>query len=123
MRTNFRPQRALGLISSQGEILKNIKGRALLKLTTLINASFRLNFTPDTWKTAEVIMMPKPGKNLSEVESCRPISLLPIMSKLLEKMILKHLKHIIAEEHLVPTHQIVFNKSLNRPGAFYDRHL
>jgi hypothetical protein len=56
-------------------------------------------------------MIPKPGKNLSEVESYRPISLLPIMSKLFEKLILKRLKPIIAEEHLVPTHQFGFRKN------------
>jgi hypothetical protein len=53
-------------------------------------------------------MIPKPGKNLSEVESYRPISLLPIMSTLFEKIILKRLKPIIAEKHLVPTHQFGF---------------
>jgi hypothetical protein len=52
-----------------------------------------------------------PGKNLSEVESYRPISLLLIMSKLFEKLILKHLKPTIAEKHLVPTHQFGFRKN------------
>jgi hypothetical protein len=75
-------------------------------------------------KIAEVIMIPKPGKNLSEVETYRPISLLPIMSKLFEKLILKRLKHIIAEKYLVPTHQFCFRKKSpeNRPGASYHRH-
>jgi hypothetical protein len=77
----------------------------------LINACIRLNYISDAWKTAEVIMIPKPGKNLSEVESCRSTSLLPIMSKLFEKLILKHLKPIIAEKHLVPTHQFGFRKN------------
>jgi hypothetical protein len=45
-------------------------------------------------------MIPKPGKNLSEVESYRPISVLPIMSKLFEKLILKRLKPIINEKHI-----------------------
>jgi retron-type reverse transcriptase len=56
-------------------------------------------------------MIPKPGENLSEVESYRPISSLPIMSKLFEKLILKRLKPIIAEKHLVPTHQFGFRKN------------
>jgi predicted metallopeptidase len=56
-------------------------------------------------------MIPKPGKNLCEVESYQPISLLPIMSKLFEKLILKRLKAIIAEKHLVPTHQFGFRKN------------
>jgi hypothetical protein len=49
-------------------------------------------------KIAEIIMIPKPGKNLSEVESYQPISLLPCMSKLFEKIILKRLKPIINEK-------------------------
>jgi hypothetical protein len=77
----------------------------------LINACIRLNYIPNAWKTTEVIMIPKPGKNLSEVESYRPISLLPIMSKLFEKLILRHLKPIIAEKHLVPTQQFGFRKN------------
>jgi hypothetical protein len=56
-------------------------------------------------------MIPKPGKNLSEVESYRPISLLPMMSNLSEKLILKHLKPIIADKHLVPTRQFGFGKN------------
>jgi hypothetical protein len=70
-----------------------------------------LNYIPDAWKTAEVIMIPKHGKNLSEVESYRSTSLLPIMSKLSEKLILKRLKPIIAEKHLMPTHQFGSRKN------------
>jgi hypothetical protein len=55
-------------------------------------------------------MIPKPGKNLSEAESYRPVSLLPIMSKLFEKLILKRLKPIIADKHQVPAHQFDFRK-------------
>jgi hypothetical protein len=93
----------------------------LVKLTTLIKALIRLNYIPDAWKTTEVILIPKPGKNLSEVEAYRPISLLPIMAKLFEKLIRKRLKPIIAEKHLVPTCQFGFRKKLlnNRPGASY----
>jgi hypothetical protein len=80
----------------------------LLKLTKLINSCIRLNYIPDAWKAAEVIMIPKPRKNLSEVESYRPTSLLPMMSVLFEKLLLKRLQPIIAEKHLVPTHQFGF---------------
>jgi hypothetical protein len=90
-----------------------------LKLTTLISACIRLNYITDAWKTAEVIMIPTPGMNLSEVESYRPVSLLPIMSKLFEKLILKCLKPTTADKHLVPTHRFGFRKKSldNRPGA------
>jgi hypothetical protein len=112
IRTNLNPKKAPGYDLITGEILKNFKGKTLVKLTMLISACIRLNYIPDAWKTAEVIMIPKPGKNLSEVESYRPISLLPIMSKLFEKLILKRLKPIIADKHLVQTHQFGFRKNL-----------
>jgi len=80
----------------------------LVKLTTLINACIRLNHVPDVWKVAEVIMIPKPGKNLSEVESYRPISLLSTMAKLFEKLILKRLKPILDRNNLIPSHQFGF---------------
>jgi hypothetical protein len=51
---------------------------------------------------------PNPGKDLSEVESYRPISLLPNMSKLFEKLILKRLKPIITEKYLEPMNQFGF---------------
>jgi hypothetical protein len=80
-------------------------------LATLFNACIRLKYVPDAWKIAEIIMIPRPGKNQSEVESYRPISLLPIMSKLFENLILKRLKPSINEKHLVPTHQFGFRNN------------
>jgi hypothetical protein len=77
----------------------------------LISACIQLNYILNAWKTAEVIMIPKPGRNLSEEESYWPISLLPIMSKLFEKLILKHLKPIIEEKYLMSLHQFGFRKN------------
>jgi hypothetical protein len=104
----------LDLISSQLKLLRTSKKKSLVKLIRLINACIRLNYIPNAWKTAEAIMIPKSGKNLSEVESYRPISLLLIMSKIYEKLILKSLKHIIQEEHLVPMHQFGFRKKITQ---------
>lgn len=53
-------------------------------------------------------MIPKPGKNLSDLASYRPISLLPVLSKLLEKLLLKRLQPILEERELIPSHQFGF---------------
>ena len=78
-----------------GTILKHLPKVAITKLLYIINASFRL---PAIWKVAEIIMIPKPGKPPTEVSSYRPISLLPILSKIFEKLLLKRLKPIKAYE-------------------------
>jgi predicted metallopeptidase len=57
---------------------------------------------------AEVIMIPKPGKPPHDATSYRPISLLPVLSKLFEKLLLKRLKLIIEEKKLIPDHQFGF---------------
>lgn len=53
-------------------------------------------------------MIPKPGKPLTDKKSYRPISLLPIISKLFEKLLLNRIKLIIEERRLIPPHQFGF---------------
>jgi hypothetical protein len=45
------------------------------------------------WKIAEVIMIPKSGKPPNEVTSHRVISLLPVVSKLFEKITIEKAKN------------------------------
>jgi len=53
-------------------------------------------------------MIAKPGKDPADVTSYRPISLLPILSKVLEKLILRRLQPIITDNNLIPSHQFGF---------------
>lgn len=93
-----------------GEVLRHLPRKAVVKLTTIINATFRLKHVPDLWKVAEVIMIAKPGKPVHEASSYRPISLLPILSKLFEKLFLKRLKPVLEEKQLIPNYQFGFRE-------------
>jgi hypothetical protein len=53
-------------------------------------------------------MIAKPGKNPADVKSYRPISLLPLLSKILEKIILRRLTPITADNKLIPSLQFGF---------------
>ncbi|CAG9830537.1 unnamed protein product, partial [Diabrotica balteata] len=75
------PNKAPGYDLITGRLLKNLPRKVIVKLTNLINAAFTLQYIPDLWKMAEVIVIPKSGKPPNEVTSYRPISLLPVMSK------------------------------------------
>jgi len=55
-------------------------------------------------------MIVKPGKNPNDITSYHPISLLPILSKILEKILLKQLTLIVDESKLMPSHQFLFRK-------------
>jgi len=57
---------------------------------------------------AKIIIIPKPGKSAEEVTLYFPISLLPVVSKVLEKLLLKRLLPIIIKENLIPNYQFDF---------------
>ncbi|GBP98301.1 Probable RNA-directed DNA polymerase from transposon X-element [Eumeta japonica] len=71
-------------------------------LLFIFNAMLRLEYFPNNWKVAVVKMIPKPGKDLTKAESYRPISLLPTMSKLFEKLLVTKLSPILAERNCIP---------------------
>jgi hypothetical protein len=48
------------------------------------------------------------GKHINDVSSYRPTSLLPIMSKLFEKLVLKRLTPILDANQIIPQHQFGF---------------
>jgi hypothetical protein len=54
------------------------------------------------------VVIPKPGKPPNQVSSYRPISLLPIISKVFEKLFLKRIQPLIDERNLIPEHQFGF---------------
>ena len=53
-------------------------------------------------------MILKPDKAPSHKKSYRPIALLPVISKLFEKLLLKRHKPLIEERNLIPHHQFDF---------------
>lgn len=108
IKANIIAKKAPGFALITGEILKHLPRKGIVKLTNLINASFRLKYVPSVWKVAKVIMITKPGKPPNEVTSYRPISLLPIISKLFEKLLLRKLKPIKERKKLKPTRQFGF---------------
>lgn len=55
-------------------------------------------------------MIQKPGKVAEKVESYRPINLLPVLSKLFEKLLLLRLSPIIEKHKLISNHQFGFRR-------------
>lgn len=55
-------------------------------------------------------MILKKGKSPNSVSSYRPISLLPVLSKLFERLLLDRLDPIISENDIIPRHQFGFCK-------------
>ena len=78
-------------------------------LLHILNATLRLEYWPSTYKLARVIMIPKPDKTPTDITSYRPISLLPVISKILERILLRRINADVQE--WIPEHQFGFCKA------------
>uniref|UniRef100_A0A2A4J820 Uncharacterized protein n=1 Tax=Heliothis virescens TaxID=7102 RepID=A0A2A4J820_HELVI len=71
--------------------LRHLPHRTVAALARLYTGILRTGTFPGSWKEGRVIMLPKAQKNVLKPESYRPITLLPTISKVFEKLLLRHL--------------------------------
>lgn len=89
-------------------LLTNLPKKGIMFLVILFNACLRLSHYPCQWKFAQVVMILKTGKQPEDVSSYRPISLLPLVGELFEKVILNRmLPHL---DTILPGHQFGFRQ-------------
>ena len=80
-------------------------------LTRLCNVSIQSGCLPTSQKTAMVSpRLKKSSLDPAEIQNYRPISNLPFMSKVIEKLILAQLSHYLAANNLFPKYQSGFRK-------------
>jgi Reverse transcriptase (RNA-dependent DNA polymerase) len=72
-------------------VLQNFPACGIEFLTEIYNACLKTSYFPTCWKIGKVVAIPKPGKDHSLPGSYRPITLLPTIGKMLEKMILNRM--------------------------------
>ena len=101
---------AVGHDGVHNRCLKNGTTLLYCHLVELFNSSFSLGFLPSEWKLGHIILLPKPNKDLHDVTSYRPITLLSCLGKLMERVV-KHRLALFAESHhLLPTNQAGFRR-------------
>jgi hypothetical protein len=66
-------------------------------------------YFPAQWKVAQIVLILKPGKPPNEL-SYRPINLLPTVSKVFEKLLLKRLLPVVEYNRTIPNHQFGFRQ-------------
>ena len=87
----------------QAKILKLLEGLISKPLVSIFNLSLSTGVVPDSFKIASVIPVYKKGSQIG-LNNYRPISLLSIFNRILEKIIFKRLITIINK------HTILYNK-------------
>ncbi|GFT45918.1 RNA-directed DNA polymerase from mobile element jockey [Trichonephila clavipes] len=96
-------KKAPGRDKITNKMVLNFPISVIFQLTNLINKILHSGQFPQAWKTATVIPILKPGKDPTLATSHRPISLLPVLSKLAERIILNRLNdHLQNNDILIP---------------------
>jgi len=91
---NINPTKAPGPDGLSSRVLKEAAAEIAKPITTIYNKTIQEGIIPKEWKRANVVPIYKKGKK-TEPSNYRPISLLPIISKILERCIFnKIIKHI-----------------------------
>ena len=76
----------LALLTFQVKLLRDAFLAISEKMVDLFNLSFELSEIPEAWRVAKITILPKAG-NSKVVSNSRPISLLPLASKIVHNRI------------------------------------
>lgn len=107
-----------GLKAGKATGLDNIPARLLIDsaeivaapITLLINTSLTSGQVPADWKAARVVPLFKSGK-VVDMDNYRPISILPVLSKILERAVHKQLYHYLQLHKILSPYQCGFRKN------------
>ena len=69
-------------------------------LSPIIDLSIRCGYFPDEWKISKLLPLYKEDIK-SDPNNCRPISILPVVSKIIEKVIFKQLYEYLTHKNLL----------------------
>ena len=92
------------------KLLKLIPDLILTPICRIINHSFMTGVFPDALKISEVIPIHK-GGSIEEINNYRPISLLSVFDKIIEKLMHKRLYEFLQEHNILFQNQFGFCKN------------
>lgn len=100
-------------------LLRTVLEIVLIPLTKLINQCVRVGIFPDSLKVASVIPIYKKGDR-SDPLNYRPISILPIISKVIEKFLTIQIVEYFEAQHLLTSRQYGFRPGRSTQDAILD---
>lgn len=90
--------------------IKNYSFLGYELLTKIFNGCLKNGHYPETWKTAKTIPVHKSGKDPNDRKSYRPISLLTLFAKIMDKIINSILTQYNEDNNIIPDIQFGFRR-------------
>ena len=115
---SFKPLKGAGPDRLKAKIYQRLGPQFLQRLTNLYKASYLLGIQPSNFKQVRVIFIPKPGRpDYSVAKAHRPISLMNVVMKIMEKFLLWHHEDTILMEKPLESEQHGFMKAKSCDSA------
>ena len=111
--------KATGLDKISGKILKTAAPTIALSLTHIFNYAIITSCFPYEWKAARLLPLHKKGPR-DLPENYRPISILPAISKVMERIMYDQIYEYLNDNSILSEHQFGFRKSHSTASALLD---
>ena len=108
--SRLNPNKSYGIDGIQARFIKDSASEIKVAITHIINLSIDTNVVPTEFKYARVKPLHKKG-NRNQVENYRPISILSVVSKVLEKAIYIQFENYLKEKNILYCYQSGFRKN------------
>ena len=102
--------KAVGIDNISGRFLKDGASKLALPIMQILNLSISLSTVPDKSKISKLKPLFKKGSR-TDPKNYRPISLLPLISKIFERAIHDQLQHFLEENKILYKYQSGFRKN------------
>ena len=104
----LRSKTSSGLDQIPYIVLKKVSDKLIMQYCILFNNLINISYFPKAWKKEKNFTIKKPGKDATNADSYRPISLLPNISKIFEMLINVILSSLLEQNTVIPPNQFGF---------------
>ncbi|KAM7301181.1 uncharacterized protein ISCGN_016721 [Ixodes scapularis] len=92
--------------------LRNLDNESIARFTAYVNDCWREGSLPDAWKRARVVMIHKPGKQVT-IDNLRPISLTSCVGKVNERAVLTRVTDYLEDSDVFSHTMLGFRRNLS----------
>lgn len=119
---SLKPIKSSGPDGIENILIVNLPHSAIILLTEIFNACLELSW-PHYFKSAKIFPILKTGKDPSDPQNYRPISLTNTIGKVFEKLVKDKIERFVTDNKIIPPQQFGFRKKTFADDANQTNHL
>ena len=118
--TSLKPKTSTGHDNISSKIFKQLYMGIIPPCVHIINLSLSTGIFPDAMKVAKVVPIFKNNGSNTVMKNYRPVSLLPVMSKILERIVYNRLFYFLVKHKILHSSQYGFQVDLSTELAILE---